>query len=337
MIDVVTVGAGGGSVAWLSPEGTLKVGPRSAGADPGPMCYGRRRRADRHRRPRGARPDPAAPARRGDPAVGRRPPGPGWSGSAPSSACPWSGRRPASWRSPRGTRPTRCARSPCERGLDVRDFTLTTFGGSGSLLACRLIDILGLPRTLVPREPGQRLRVRAAHRRRPQRLRADRRPGAHRPRPRPGARGVRRPGGAGPHGAGRRRASPATRSGCSAPPTCATPGRPSRCGCRWPTACSTAGRPTPSRRLSTPRTTGSTGTTSPRDPRQAVEWVNLRVTGIGPIRRPELVRLRRRVRAGRTGPSQDRGRCSSTPTGSATPTFARRAASAPGTSSAGRP
>ena len=36
MIDVVTVGAGGGSIAWLSPEGTLKVGPQSAGADPGP-------------------------------------------------------------------------------------------------------------------------------------------------------------------------------------------------------------------------------------------------------------------------------------------------------------
>jgi N-methylhydantoinase A len=41
MIDIVTVGAGGGSVAWLSPEGSLKVGPRSAGADPGPLCYGR--------------------------------------------------------------------------------------------------------------------------------------------------------------------------------------------------------------------------------------------------------------------------------------------------------
>ena len=40
MIDVVTVGAGGGSIAWISPEGTLKVGPQSAGADPGPMCYG---------------------------------------------------------------------------------------------------------------------------------------------------------------------------------------------------------------------------------------------------------------------------------------------------------
>src|SRR4051794_26225598 len=39
MIDVVTVGAGGGSIAWISPEGTLKVGPQSAGADPGPICY----------------------------------------------------------------------------------------------------------------------------------------------------------------------------------------------------------------------------------------------------------------------------------------------------------
>src|SRR3954453_18896081 len=41
MIDVVTVGAGGGSVAWVSPDGSLKVGPRSAGADPGPLCYGK--------------------------------------------------------------------------------------------------------------------------------------------------------------------------------------------------------------------------------------------------------------------------------------------------------
>src|SRR4249919_1115149 len=41
MIDVVTVGAGGGSIAWISREGTLKVGPRSAGAAPGPICYGK--------------------------------------------------------------------------------------------------------------------------------------------------------------------------------------------------------------------------------------------------------------------------------------------------------
>src|SRR5204862_7455765 len=41
MLDVHTVGAGGGSVAWRDPGGALRVGPRSAGADPGPACYGR--------------------------------------------------------------------------------------------------------------------------------------------------------------------------------------------------------------------------------------------------------------------------------------------------------
>jgi N-methylhydantoinase A len=40
MVDVHTVGAGGGSIAWRDPGGALRVGPRSAGADPGPACYG---------------------------------------------------------------------------------------------------------------------------------------------------------------------------------------------------------------------------------------------------------------------------------------------------------
>ncbi|HEY8082062.1 MAG TPA: hydantoinase/oxoprolinase family protein [Solirubrobacterales bacterium] len=41
MVDVHTVGAGGGSIAWRDPGGALQVGPQSAGADPGPACYGR--------------------------------------------------------------------------------------------------------------------------------------------------------------------------------------------------------------------------------------------------------------------------------------------------------
>ena len=41
MLDIVTVGSGGGSIAWTDPYGQLKVGPQSAGADPGPICYGR--------------------------------------------------------------------------------------------------------------------------------------------------------------------------------------------------------------------------------------------------------------------------------------------------------
>jgi N-methylhydantoinase A len=39
MLDIVTIGAGGGSIGWLDEGGLLRVGPRSAGADPGPACY----------------------------------------------------------------------------------------------------------------------------------------------------------------------------------------------------------------------------------------------------------------------------------------------------------
>ena len=79
MLDIHTVGAGGGSIAYIDAGGLLKVGPRSAGADPGPVCYGSGNgEADRHRRQRGAadaqprasagRPhdDPRATGRRGD-------------------------------------------------------------------------------------------------------------------------------------------------------------------------------------------------------------------------------------------------------------------------------
>src|SRR5262249_45716051 len=41
MVDVDSVGSGGGSLAWVDPVGAIRVGPRSAGADPGPACYGR--------------------------------------------------------------------------------------------------------------------------------------------------------------------------------------------------------------------------------------------------------------------------------------------------------
>jgi N-methylhydantoinase A len=39
MLDIKTIGTGGGSIAWISREGHLKVGPKSAGAEPGPICY----------------------------------------------------------------------------------------------------------------------------------------------------------------------------------------------------------------------------------------------------------------------------------------------------------
>jgi N-methylhydantoinase A len=154
MIDVVTVGAGGGSIAWLSPEGALKVGPASAGADPGPLCYGHGGTdvtvTDAHvvlgRIPPhllgGEIPLDAAAAREGINALAAK--------LALSPAAAAVGVLEISaWNQANALR-----QITVQRGLDVRDFTLTTFGGSGSLLACRLIDILGLPRVLVPPDPG---------------------------------------------------------------------------------------------------------------------------------------------------------------------------------------
>ncbi|GAA1309091.1 5-oxoprolinase [Planotetraspora silvatica] len=154
MIDIVTVGAGGGSIAWISREGTLKVGPKSAGADPGPLCYGRGGTevtvTDAHvflgRVPPhllgGEIPLDVSAARAGIEALAGK----------------------------LGLSPERCATGILEisafnqsnairqitvkRGLDVRDFPMVAFGGSGPLLACRLIDVLGLRAAIVPPNPG---------------------------------------------------------------------------------------------------------------------------------------------------------------------------------------
>jgi N-methylhydantoinase A len=154
MVDVVTVGAGGGSVAWISPEGLLKVGPRSAAADPGPLCYAK-----------GGREVTVTDAHL---LLGRIPPHllggeiPLDPGAARSGLESLAGRL--------GMDATDCAAGILEisawnqanavrqitvkRGLDVRDFTLVTFGGSGSLLLCPLIEILGVGGAAVPPNPG---------------------------------------------------------------------------------------------------------------------------------------------------------------------------------------
>jgi len=154
MIDVVTVGAGGGSIAWISREGTLKVGPRSAGADPGPICYGtggvEPTITDAHlmlgRIPPhllgGEIPlDPAA-ARAGiEDIAGRLRLSP--------DACAAGILEISAWNQANALR-----QISVKRGLDVRDFMLATFGGSGSLLACRLVDILDLAGVVVAQNPG---------------------------------------------------------------------------------------------------------------------------------------------------------------------------------------
>jgi N-methylhydantoinase A len=151
---VVTVGAGGGSVAWISPEGTLKVGPQSAGADPGPLCYltggteptitdaqvllGR---IPPHLLG-GEVPLDVDAARAGLEGLARRL-------GLDLEACATGVLEISAWNQANALRQV-----TVHRGLDVRGFTLVTFGGSGSLLACRLADILGLDGVLVPRDPG---------------------------------------------------------------------------------------------------------------------------------------------------------------------------------------
>jgi len=154
MIDVVTVGAGGGSIAWISPEGTLKVGPHSAGADPGPLCYGRGGTdvtiTDAHvflgRIPPhllgGEIPLDVEAARAGIERLAKEL-------ELTPEACATGVLEISAWNQANALRQV-----TVKRGLDVRDFALTTFGGSGSLLLCRLVDVLGVPTVLVPPNPG---------------------------------------------------------------------------------------------------------------------------------------------------------------------------------------
>ncbi len=154
MIDVVTVGAGGGSIAWLSPEGTLKVGPASAGADPGPLCYANGGSdvtiTDAHvvlgRIPPhllgGEIPLDVDAARKGLTGLAAD------LGMTVEQAAAGV-LEISAWNQANALR-----QITVKRGLDVRDFTLTTFGGSGSLLLCRLVDVLDLPAVLVPPDPG---------------------------------------------------------------------------------------------------------------------------------------------------------------------------------------
>ena len=154
MIDIVTVGAGGGSIAWISPEGNLKVGPRSAGADPGPLCYAMGGTeptvTDAHvvlgRIPPhllgGEIPLDVTAARRGIEALA------GDLGLEPDAAARGI-LEISAWNQANAIR-----QITVKRGLDVREFAMAAFGGSGPLLVCRLIDVLGLEAVIVPFEPG---------------------------------------------------------------------------------------------------------------------------------------------------------------------------------------
>jgi N-methylhydantoinase A len=142
-VDVHTVGAGGGSVAWIDAGGALRVGPESAGADPGPACYGL-----------GGRRPTVTDANL---LLGRLPTrladGLELDRSAAEEAL--DGLQPADVIDVVNAEMLRAIRVvSVERGRDPRDFALVAFGGAGPLHACSLAEELGIETVLAPRAAG---------------------------------------------------------------------------------------------------------------------------------------------------------------------------------------
>ncbi len=158
MIEITTIGAGGGSIAHVDRGGLLQVGPESAGSVPGPVCYGAgRRAADPDRRACRARPHQRRAADRRQARAARRR-GRAARHPARMSASPWASTRSRRRRRSCGS-PTRAwrARSGSSRSSAVTipaHFALMPFGGGGALHAAALIREVGLKAALVPRFPG---------------------------------------------------------------------------------------------------------------------------------------------------------------------------------------
>jgi N-methylhydantoinase A len=156
MVDIHTIGAGGGSIARVTPGGLLRVGPESAGADPGAIAYGR-----------GGTEPTVTDANL---VLGRLNPSAitGATGAADASSVAAAiedriGR-------PLGLDPVAAAAGIvtvvnnamadairlvlAEKGIDQRDFAIFAFGGAGPLHAVDLARQLGVPKVLVPRFPG---------------------------------------------------------------------------------------------------------------------------------------------------------------------------------------
>ena len=155
MLDIHTAGAGGGSIAFIDSGGLLKVGPRSAGADPGPVCYGRGSTeptvTDANVVLQTLNPTHLLGGRmavRQDlarAAIGRLAERLGLDVMATAQGI-------VSVVTANMVRAIRII--SVQRGYDPRDYTLVAFGGAGPLHAARLARELDIPRVLVPRNPG---------------------------------------------------------------------------------------------------------------------------------------------------------------------------------------
>ncbi len=155
LIDIKSVGAGGGSIAWVDAGGFLRVGPRSAGAQPGPICYGR-----------GGTEVTVTDANL---LLGRLDPEYFLAGRMKLDADPLEEALTALG-GPMGLDALELAASivdianenmasaikmvSLERGHDPRRFSLLAFGGAGPLHAAGVARLLGIPKVIVPQYPG---------------------------------------------------------------------------------------------------------------------------------------------------------------------------------------
>jgi N-methylhydantoinase A len=153
-VDLAEVSAGGGTIAWIDDAGSLRVGPLSAGADPGPACYGRSDRAtvtdanvvlgrlNRERLLGGTFSIDAARANDAVAALAQR-----LNASVEATAAGI-----VTLVDDAMAKVLRIV--TIERGLDPRRFTLVAFGGGGPLHACALAGDLGVARIVIPVHPG---------------------------------------------------------------------------------------------------------------------------------------------------------------------------------------
>jgi N-methylhydantoinase A len=156
MLDIHTVGAGGGSIARFDTGGALRVGPESAGADPGPICYGR-----------GTEPTVTD----ANLLLGRLQPQRFLGGDfildlerTRRLVALWLKRHRSKFtpqqfatgiiRVINATMEKAIRVVSIERGYDPREFALVAFGGAGGLHACELAEALCIPRVIVPALPG---------------------------------------------------------------------------------------------------------------------------------------------------------------------------------------
>ncbi len=156
MLDVKTIGTGGGSIAWITREGKLKVGPRSAGAEPGPMCY-----------PNGGNDPTLTDANL---VLGRIPPALIGGGIPLNVARARAGLEALAARLPGNLGVEQLAEGIVEianwdqanairqitiqRGIDPGAFALLSFGGSGPAQSPAVMELMGMKTCIVPPNPG---------------------------------------------------------------------------------------------------------------------------------------------------------------------------------------